>query len=287
MSERVEMTDTHRQNLRLQAEEHPLVEDRTFSSIEEYVVHLIHRKTYEEAAKVCAGKSVLDWGCNVGYGLQVLQSSAASVAGLDISPRAVEAARKRLGSATVDIRHYDGARCSFPDASFDVVTSFQVVEHISDYDTYFDEILRVLRPSGFLLLSTPNRALRLAPGMKPWNEFHVREFAPMELREFLGRWFALVEVRGLFGIGELDKIERCRVESAKLSALGSGNRRSVLAAVRQSLKNNMPWLANLRRRLRAKRPDAAALAQFSTRELYFKADGLEDALDLLAVCHKE
>ncbi len=77
--------EAHRSNLRLQVEQHPLVDDRSFPSMEAYVTHLIHLKAYEEVSRL-VGKAVLDVGCNVGYGLQILASTAASAAGIDVSP---------------------------------------------------------------------------------------------------------------------------------------------------------------------------------------------------------
>ncbi len=114
----------HHENIDLQATEHPLVEDRFFKTIEEYVLHLMHMKSYDEAREICRGKDVLDWGCNVGYGMEILARNAASVSGLDLSERAISAARQRLGNKAAEIKSYDGKRCAFRDQSFDVVTSF-------------------------------------------------------------------------------------------------------------------------------------------------------------------
>ncbi|MGA2463627.1 MAG: class I SAM-dependent methyltransferase [Thermodesulfobacteriota bacterium] len=284
-------TDAHHQNLQLQAEQHPLVDDHTFSSIEEYVNHLIHLRAYEEAARLVAGKTVLDVGCNVGYGIQVLSSTASCVAGIDVSPQAIKAAQERLGSAA-DIRLYNGVQCSFANSSFDVVTSFQVIEHVSDYHAYFSEIIRLLRPGGMVLFTTPNACLRLDPGMKPWNEFHVREFTGSELQELLLKWFGTVEVRGLLGKEEVYQIERNRVERAKIAA------RSQPARPRPSFKGFVkrvfPWTVQIRNMLRTyvkgeeetSKLARSQIERFSTRDLFYKTDHLEDALDLMALCRK-
>ena len=240
-------TEAHRQNLALQAEQHPLVDDQTFLSIEEVVNYLVHLRAYEEAARLAAGKAVLDVGCNVGYGIQVLASTAASVAGIDVSPQAVQAAQQRLGS-TADIRLYDGVQCSFTARSFDVATSFQVIEHVSDYQAYLSEIIRLLRPDGLVVFTTPNARIRLDPGMKPWNEFHVREFNHSELKELLSTWFEAVEIRGLFGKDELYQIERNRCERARVAARSQPSRpRPTLRAV---VKRVFPWLVPFRNALR-------------------------------------
>jgi SAM-dependent methyltransferase len=282
-------TGGHHLNLQLQAHQHPLVDDETFPSLEAYVSHLIHLKAYEKAAELAAGKDVLDVGCNVGYGVRVLLSAASFAAGIDVSPRAVEAARRRLGSRA-DIRCYDGVRCSFPSHSFDVVTSFQVVEHVSDDAAYFSEILRLLRPRGIALLTTPNACLRLDPGMKPWNEFHVREFSPPELQSLLTKWFDAVEVLGLFGEEEPYRIERNRLEAARTAARSPWKRS--LRNLKRAAKRLFPQAARIRNMMRPSpraqpKPagiDRAQIDRFSTRQLFYKKDRLEDALDLMALC---
>ena len=282
-------TEAHQSNLQLQRDQHPLVDDQTFPSMEAYVSQLIHRKAYEEVARLVAGKTVLDVGCNVGYGLQVLASSAASIAGIDVSPKAVESAKRRLGS-TADIRAYDGVRCSFESGSFDVVTSFQVLEHVSDTPAYFSEIIRLVRPGGIVVFTTPNARLRLDPGMKPWNQFHVREYTPAELKELLSARFDAVEVRGLFGNEELYEMERNRCERARAAA--RARPAGLRLAFRKTMKRALPWLASARNawRVRARiakekeRLAPAELNRFSTRDLFYKDDPLDDALDLMAIC---
>jgi 2-polyprenyl-3-methyl-5-hydroxy-6-metoxy-1,4-benzoquinol methylase len=294
--EKVVMTENHGhvRNINLQANEHPLVEDCVFSSIEGFVSHLMHVKSYESAGELCRGKDVLDWGCNTGYGMEILAKTAASVSGLDVSERAVIAARQRLGSNAADIQYYKGKRCGFADHSFDVVTSFQVLEHVSDYETYFSEILRVTRPGGLVILATPNAAMRLAPGMKPWNEFHVHEFAPAELAEFLKPRFASVTVRGLFGTDQLYKIERDRVESAKQAALTAPQSKDVIRSLKNYIKQQFPFVLRIKAAMRpARQPappaatlDPSELARFSTDDLFYKDEDVNEALDLMAVCRK-
>lgn len=282
----------HQRNIKLQAYDHPLVEDRSFWSIEEYVLHLIHLKAYETAAEISRGKSVLDWGCNMGYGMEILANTASSIAGLDLSERAVIAARRRLGAKATEIQFYKGTRCDFDDQAFDVVTSFQVIEHISDYDNYFGEILRVLRPGGLAIFTTPNALLRLAPRMRPWNQFHIHEFAPSELRELLITRFPSVIIHGLYATDQLYKIERDRVERARRGALAALHSRDIVKQIKAILKQWFPFVLRIRNLVSTPiMPPAEALppsefTRFSTANLYFRAEYLDAALDLMALCKK-
>jgi SAM-dependent methyltransferase len=67
-----------------------------------------------------------------------------------------------------------------------VVVNFQVIEHLWDQGQFAAECLRVLRPGGVLLMSTPNR-ITFSPGRDtPLNPFHTRELNAAELTELLG-----------------------------------------------------------------------------------------------------
>ncbi len=137
---------------------------------------LIHRKAYSRAAELARGREVLDLGCNNGAGTALIAQAARRVRGVDVSPRAIASARRKYRSSGIEFHRVDGAAPQFPDRSFDMVTSFQVIEHVLDVAAYLAEVRRVLRPAGIALLTTPNRVIRLDPGMKPWNRFHVTEY---------------------------------------------------------------------------------------------------------------
>jgi SAM-dependent methyltransferase len=85
------------------------------------------------------------------------------------------------------------------DGSVDVVVNFQVIEHLWDQTQFVVECARVLRPSGLLMMSTPNR-ITFSPGRDtPVNPFHTRELNAGELAELLvGGGFSDVSISGLF-----------------------------------------------------------------------------------------
>jgi len=201
--------------VRLQAEEHPLMDGKAPETLMEKCLHLIHLKAYDRASTYAEGRDVLDVGCNTGYGTLHLVGAATSVTGVDVSADAIDVARTREGADAVDYRLIDGAGLPFDDASFDLVTSFQVIEHVADPMPYLDEIKRVLRPGGMALFTTPNAAIRLDPGMRPWNRFHVKEYRGAELAALLGDVFADVEVVGMFGVPTLYDLEVARVGKSR------------------------------------------------------------------------
>jgi len=269
------------QQILFQSEHHPLVAEQ-FETLEQYCLSLLHLKAYETAAAMARGKRVLDLGCNNGYGSELLAREAAHVTGVDVSERSIAAARRRC--PRLEFLLVDGVTLPFPDASFDAVFSFQVIEHIDDPAPYLAEIRRVLRPDGVAVLTTPNGEVRLEPGMAPWNEFHVREYSTRELSALLGRTFGSVEILGLTAIAELARVEERRVRRARLMARTTrrgglaGRVLGPLRAVRRGL------LAALSRSALVRHRREQAFRRFGTADLHYEKDNGSAALDLMAIC---
>jgi SAM-dependent methyltransferase len=101
------------------------------------------------------------------------------------------------------------AALPLPGASVDVIATLQVIEHVWNHREFVAECLRVLRPGGLFLVTTPNR-LTFSPGLDaPVNPFHTKEFTAAELAELLtANGFGVDEVLGLHAgvrLAELDK----------------------------------------------------------------------------------
>jgi len=289
--------------IRLQAEHHFSVDDR-IDTVEDLCLALIHRRAYDEAVGMAPGGGrVLDLGCNNGYGTLFLAEAGLHVIGVDVSTKLLDQARSRSPSHRTRFLAVDGQRLPFAAGSFDLVTSFQVIEHIADTAPYLGEISRVLKPGGVAMFSTPNAALRLDPGMTPWNIFHVREFRAAELQEVLAPWFGEVQVRGLYGEEALYAVERGRVERERERARREQQRwlphpwqvrTFVIDAIKKSLPESIG--ERLRGLVREREvrdiagdpppPPAptAPLPPFTTRDLFYRSDRTDDALDLLAIC---
>ena len=122
---------------------------------------------YEYAARnLCSGKSVLDAGCGLGLGLNILARSASSARGQDVDPR--------LERPGVTIGPID----SIPDRSVDVVTCIDVIEHVEEDAAFIRQLARIARETIFI--TTPNWTLSRCE----WP-YHIREYTPRQLRELL------------------------------------------------------------------------------------------------------
>lgn len=135
-----------------------------------------------------AGKRVLDVASGEGYGSHLLSKVATHVVGVDISAEAVAHANSRYGGEHL---RYVAASCTQvpePDASFDVIVSFETIEHIMEHEVFLQEVDRLLAPDGVFIVSSPNRPEYSGKtGYK--NEFHVKELDQAELEKLLGPYF--------------------------------------------------------------------------------------------------
>jgi len=139
-----------------------------------------HFHRYAWIAPLVAGKSVLDVASGAGYGSALLARTAASVVGVDISVEAVEHASAAYSQANLSFMEGSAARLPLADGTFDVVVSFETIEHLLEQEQMLGEIKRVLRPEGVLVISSPNKEVYSElSGLH--NEFHVKELQWSEL----------------------------------------------------------------------------------------------------------
>ena len=143
-----------------------------------------HYHRYFLARELCRGRDVLDVASGEGYGSALLSQTAKSVVGVEIDPKCVEHATHEYRAANLRYLMGDAVKLPLRDQSVDAVVSFETIEHVSDQAAFLSEVKRVLRPSGFLLVSTPDLNVYSAPGTEA-NPYHVRELTELEFRETL------------------------------------------------------------------------------------------------------
>lgn len=149
-----------------------------------------HRARYVFARRFTAGKRVLDIGCGSGYGTAELAHTAQSVDGIDIAPDAVAYARAQFPALNLQFTAASAAALPFAAGSFDVITCFEVIEHLENWKELLLEARRVLDEHGLLLISTPNKSYYTeSRGSEGANPYHVHEFEADEFRRELSTVF--------------------------------------------------------------------------------------------------
>jgi SAM-dependent methyltransferase len=241
----------------------PLTGERTVPDLaEENYWFRRHEVVYQRLLPLCERHDVLEAGCGEGYGADLIAGVARRVVGLDYDESAVAHVKARY--PRVDMRHGNLAELPLPDADVDVVVNFQVIEHLWDQGQFARECLRVLRPNGVLLMSTPNR-ITFSPGRDtPINPFHTRELNAEELTELLtDAGFTVKSMHGVF-------------HGARLQELDARNGGSIIEAQIARALADAPWPADLLE-------DVASVTTADFDLLDAQERDIDDSLDLVAV----
>lgn len=156
-----------------------------------------HFCAYKYAKDYVSGKEVLDIGCGEGYGSNFLAGFSKSVLGIDYNAAIIDYAKNKylrpgLGYAVLDIKNLSSLN-----RKFDVICSFQNIEHIRDTDKLLRDIAALLKDGGVFICSTCN-IKDASPGSDvPFNKFHVKEYLISDFKELLESRFDKVEISGL------------------------------------------------------------------------------------------
>lgn len=143
---------------------------------------------YRWAAQLCGSSRVLDAACGAGWGTALLAASGASAVGVDVSPAAIAAARRDHGERA-EFQEADVRELPFAEAEFDCVLCFEAITHLADPGPALDELCRVLRPGGTLLVSAPN-----PKAYPPGNPLQLSELPPRQLEQSLRERLANVAI---------------------------------------------------------------------------------------------
>ncbi|GAC1409857.1 MAG: class I SAM-dependent methyltransferase [Mycobacterium sp.] len=221
-----------------------------------------HQVVYERLADRCAGHDVLEAGCGEGYGADLIADRARRVIGLDYDDSAVAHVRARY--PRVEMHQGNLADLPLADGAVDVVVNFQVIEHLWNQGQFVAECFRVLRRSGVLLISTPNR-ITFSPGREtPINPFHTRELNAAEMTELLGAaGFSVESMLGVF-------------HGARLAELDARHGGSIIDAQIARALADAPWPEDLLADVSSVTTDDFDLADATDRDI----DG---SLDLVAI----
>ena len=230
-----------------------------------------HQVVYQRLAPRCAGREVLEAGCGEGYGADLIAGIARRVVAVDYDEAAVAHVRSRY--ARVQVMQANLAQLPLPDASLDVVVNFQVIEHLWDQAQFVSECARVLRPSGLLMVSTPNR-ITFSPGRDtPINPFHTRELNACELTQLLvDAGFSEVSISGLF-------------HGPRLQEMDARHGGSIIDAQIALAVADAPWPSELIADVAAVTTDDFDLIEVDAGHDHDISDirDIDDSLDLIAV----
>jgi len=239
----------------------------------------IHQRlllAYIAAAERVKG-NLLEIGCGIGRGIEVLLDATPQYTGIDKNSQLIDQLQHQYPKAQFLCQNIPPMR-GLEAGSYDWIVSFQVIEHIQDHELFVAELYRLLRRGGKLLITTPNRKLSLT--RNPW---HVREYTASELSMLLKKHFSHVEMLGVQGNEKIQKYYE-----ANKKAVANITRWDVL-----NLQHRLPrsWLQvpyellnRFNRRNLQKKNNG--LVDDITHSDYFVSDDAENSLDLFFIAEK-
>jgi len=250
---------------------------------DEYVMYLRHLFAYQFSKKYLQKDfEVLDLGCGEGYGTDLLSQSVNSIIGIDVDPEVVKYAQEKYGSQNCRFEVYDGAMIRYQEKKFDVITSFQVIEHVKDDHLFIEEIHRLLKPGGWFIMTTPNKTMRMRPLQKPFNRFHIREYYPHELRNLLEKKFSRVDIFGVSGNEQIMLMETKRIDQVQKN-LNNPIKNWIPEKVRSSVKGT---LKSIKSKFKSSSGGGSFVKQFHVEDFFVIKNDVYRGLDLLGVCEK-
>jgi O-antigen biosynthesis protein len=183
-----------------------------------------HVARYLFAVEFARGRRVLDCGTGFGYGARLLRTCGAStVVAVDLDAATVAQAQAMYGGEGLEFREDSCEEFRAVTGPFDVISSFENIEHLPHPERFLECAGRLLGPDGVLLVSTPDRAVMppFVEGM-PRNIYHVHEWYRDEFAALLASHFDQVEVR------------------VQVEATAVANRMEAVRAMRQGLMWSNP-----------------------------------------------
>ena len=144
-----------------------------------------HAIRYLFASQFVKSKTVLDAACGSGYGSSILMNAGAKkVVGIDNSSEAIEYCNKNYKKEDIEFKIENCEKINL-DTMFDIIVSFETIEHLKNQDNFLSGIKRVLKDDGIFIVSTPNKE-----NYPSDNPFHFNEFTESEFKMFLGKYFS-------------------------------------------------------------------------------------------------
>ena len=136
------------------------------------------------------GDKILEIGCGIGSLVFELSRKGYDIIGIDLSREVIEYGRKKYGDIRLEVQAAE--ELPYDDESFDVVLSFDLLEHIAQVDRHISEVRRVLRGDGLYLFQTPNKYSNaifetLYHRTLKWRWAHPSLHTPGQLRRRLSR----------------------------------------------------------------------------------------------------
>ena len=147
-----------------------------------------HLHRYAIATEFAGNKNILDIACGEGYGCNLLSQYASHVTGVEIDKITIEKARIKYRSPNISFLQGSIENIPCNSSGFDVVICFETLEHTVDHEKALNEIKRVLKPEGVLVISTPDKYY-YSDIRNYKNPHHLKELYSEDFNRLIKKFF--------------------------------------------------------------------------------------------------
>ncbi len=221
---------------------------------------------YNFAKSYCNEKKILDIGCGEGFGIARLADVAQEAIGIDCSGEAIEYASANFKIPNLKFIKMDCTKLDFDNEAFDLITAFEVIEHLREPEKFLSETVRALKNNGMMILSSMQRHGKRSSG----NPFHIKEYSAAELKQVLLVYYKDVELFAQYCVRRMNPIQKF------IMNLDS---RGILRSMRQRLKSNI--IAKIERAIGTTPPGEVAEEDF----IITKEDSRKSSFTI-AICRR-
>jgi len=157
------------------------------------ILYMEHIHRYQFIQTLVSG-SMLDIACGIGYGSYILENSFDDYIGVDYSHDAIADAVENNEKEGISFFQGDIRAIDFLDNQFDIVSSFETLEHILEYDKALSEVLRVLKEDGLFVGSVPSEEYDdICEKVYGKNPYHIQRFDFTTLKNALSKYFKFID----------------------------------------------------------------------------------------------
>lgn len=194
------------------------------TSFEDHMLYQRFKFAYQHIAEnipksLKYAPKIIDVGCGVGFGSAILARTHNSIRAIDPQIGATKLNKRVIQRAKKCYPYIDFAAARIeqePSDTYDVVVSFQTIEHVSNPQSFLKEINRILRTGGTAYISTVNRSYRLGDHKLPWNPDHITEYSQDSFCNLLNTTFQTYSLCGICGNTLATRTELNRVSGSTL-----------------------------------------------------------------------
>ncbi|MEK7124310.1 MAG: class I SAM-dependent methyltransferase [Patescibacteria group bacterium] len=203
-----------------------------------------HKKFLERSENLPKSFKILDLGCGAGEFIYELSKKGFDVFGIDFDGKAIEIAKERFGLKNVSADSFENFFKKSNSKKFDVITFFEVLEHLDNHREFIENLKKVLKPGGRMALSTPSRERVLAN----WNKW---DFPPHHFTRWNKKSIENIFSKNGFKLDFIDYVETFKITMGAIDGkLRSGLVQKSLNNAKDEkgllLPNVLYWLAKLK-----------------------------------------